>query len=70
MRKLACAMLMTWGWSLISACSNQQVYNALQGARENECVKIVDATKRAQCMNDAHKPYNQFEQQRNESRTQ
>lgn len=68
MRKVIRALSVLSGSVFISACSNEQMYNSMQGARENECVKIIDAEKRAQCMNDAHKPYNQFEQQRNESR--
>lgn len=70
MHKLIRAALVLLTLQLVAACSNQQAYNSLQGARENECQKIVDATQRNQCFDNAHKPYDQFEQQRSESRNQ
>ena len=70
MRKLIRAAAILLSMQIVSACSNQQAYNSLQGARENECLKVVDAAQRNQCVDNAHKPYDKFEQQRNESRNQ
>jgi hypothetical protein len=52
---------------LIGGCSNEQVYNSIHGAKETECQKILDAGERNRCLNDAHKPYSTYKQQRDES---
>jgi hypothetical protein len=53
---------------VISACTGEQTYNSLQGARENECRAIPDAVQRDQCYAEACKSYDKFNQERNESR--
>jgi len=56
------------GFFALVGCSNQQAYNSLQGARENECRQIADANERDSCFENARKSYDQYEQQRKESR--
>lgn len=68
MRKLIRAIFVTAGALIFIACSNEQVYNSLQGARENECPKIVDAAQRSQCFDNARTSYDKYEQQRNDAR--
>lgn len=69
MRKLIRAVFIFCGAQGLFACSGEQVYNSLQGARENECQQIVDATQRNQCLENAHKSYDKYDRQRNESHT-
>ncbi len=61
-------LVMTVGFFVLGGCSNQQAYNSLQGARENECRQIADATERDSCFENARKSYDKYEQQRKESR--
>lgn len=49
-------------------CTNRDTYDSLQGAREQECRQIADASERDQCFDNARTSYDKFEQRRNESR--
>lgn len=69
MRTLIRGMMIVAGVQTLGACSNAEVYNSLQGAREQECQQIVDALQRNQCLDNAHKSHEQFERERNESRS-
>lgn len=51
----------------LAACSNEQIYNSLSGAKENECQKIVDANERARCLDAAKESYEKYQQRREES---
>ncbi len=53
--------------ALLAGCSHEQMYNSMQGAKENECQKIIDASERARCLDNAHMPYQQYRQQRDDS---
>ncbi len=48
----------------LTACTNRQAYDSLQGARQQECGKIVDANERARCYGVASQPYDRYEQER------
>jgi hypothetical protein len=48
----------------LTACSNREVYDSLQGARQNECGKIVDDNTRQQCYSDAGKSHDHYEKDR------
>ena len=63
-------LLIVIGVQILGACSNAEVYNSMQGAREQECQHIVDAAQRNQCLDSAHMSHDRYEQQRNESRKQ
>ena len=49
---------------LLGACSSQQIYDSSQGWRQNECNKMVDADKQRQCLEQANKPYDSYERER------
>jgi hypothetical protein len=51
----------------LTGCSNQELYNSQQGAKENECQKIVDANERSRCLEAAHESYDNYEKRRQES---
>ncbi len=70
MRKLIRALAIVIGLQLLGACSNEQLYNSQQGAREQECEQITDIARRNLCLDDAHKSYARFEYERSESRNQ
>jgi hypothetical protein len=48
----------------LTACTNREVYDSLQGARQNECSKIVDDGARQQCYSDAGKSHDRYEKER------
>lgn len=47
-----------------AGCTNREVYDSLQGAREDQCRKIADADARQRCYDDAHKSYDKYERER------
>ncbi|HSB95765.1 MAG TPA: hypothetical protein VLC91_04930 [Spongiibacteraceae bacterium] len=49
---------------LIMGCSNREVYDSLQGAKQNECNKIVDNNERQRCFDDAGKSYDRYRRER------
>lgn len=49
---------------LMSACSNQQLYQSSQGLRQSECDRLMDAEKRQQCIDAANKSYDAYEKER------
>lgn len=44
----------------LGGCSSEQVYNAAQGWRRNECYKIGDLDRRDRCLKDADLPYDAY----------
>jgi hypothetical protein len=48
----------------LNGCSNREVYNSLQGAKQNECNKIVDNNERQRCFENANKNYDRYQQQK------
>jgi hypothetical protein len=52
--------------AVLSGCSNQEIYNSQQGAKENECQKIIDANERHRCLEAAHESYDKYEKRRQE----
>ncbi|MGZ8252389.1 MAG: hypothetical protein ACXWT7_08590 [Methylophilaceae bacterium] len=44
----------------LQACTGQQMYNSAQGARQNECRKILDNAARDRCFETADKQYDQY----------
>lgn len=51
-------LLMSYG------CSNREVYDSLQGAKQNECNKVVDNNERQRCFEDANKSYDRYQRER------
>jgi len=49
---------------LITGCSNREVYDSLQGAKQNECNKIADNSARQRCFDDAGKSYDRYQRER------
>ena len=47
----------------ILACSNQQVYTAIQENRKQECMKLAVA-EYEECMLDFNRSYDEYEQER------
>lgn len=66
MKELGISLLVASG---LLGCTNQQAYNSMEGAREHECRQIADANERDLCFANARKPYDKYEQERNESRS-
>lgn len=64
MRNYVCIIAVA---GLIGGCSNEQIYNSTQGAKEGECQKIIDAGERGRCLDEAHKSYDTYKRQRDES---
>ena len=50
----------------LTACSNRQAYDSLQGARQQECSKIADNGERERCYQNANKPHDRYEQERSQ----
>ena len=44
-----------------SGCSSEQIYNAAQGWRRNECYKIGDLDQRERCLKEANRPYDAYD---------
>ncbi|MDB6060228.1 MAG: hypothetical protein JWM78_331 [Verrucomicrobiaceae bacterium] len=59
-----CAILLAV--MLLGGCSHEQLYNSMQGARDEKCQKIIDGGERARCLDNAHQPYDKYRQQREE----
>lgn len=47
----------------LTACSNRQMYEAMQASRRNECQKYDDPT-RARCLEGANMSYKQYRLER------
>ena len=54
--------LTTLIFALLQGCAAENVYNAAQGARLNECTKIADNAQRARCYDSATQSYESYEQ--------
>ena len=50
----------------LCGCSDRQVYDSLQGAKQNDCNKIADNNERERCFAAANQSYDRYEQERNE----
>ena len=48
---------------LLSACSNEQGYNAVKGWQKNECNHRVDNADREKCLKDANTNYEKYREQ-------
>lgn len=59
MPKLILAIL---SFALLSACSNERLYDVAQGARMNQCTHIADNAERARCYDNATQSYDRYEQ--------
>lgn len=51
----------------LGGCSGRQIYQSAVGWRQNECQKILEATERAQCIDQANKDYDTYSKERNAS---
>ena len=51
--------------SLVSACSNQQLYDTVQHNNEIECSKLPQA-QYEECMAEIDQPYDEYERERQE----
>jgi hypothetical protein len=49
----------------LTGCSNREVYNSLQGAKQNECNKIVDDNQRQHCFEEANRNYDRYQREQN-----
>ena len=47
---------------VLSACSEQQLYNNAQGWREAECNKILETPRRERCMKEARQSHGEYKQ--------
>ena len=45
---------------VLSACSQQQLYDNAQGWREAECNKILETPRRERCMKEARQSYEEY----------
>ena len=52
-----CLLALVLAASLAPGCTSEQVYNAAQGWRRNECYKIGDLAQRERCLKEADRPY-------------
>jgi len=50
---------------LIAGCSNRQIYDAIQANQKNECLKIP-SPEYEKCMERINKPYDKYEEERQE----
>lgn len=51
--------------SMAAACSNRQVYEAIQKNQQLECQKFPDA-QYEKCMQELSEPYDQYQRERDE----
>ncbi len=58
-------MLAALGLGLLQACSQQQVYDAVQQNRQLECQKLPDS-QYEECMKQYSEPYKEYERERQE----
>ncbi len=49
----------------LQACTSQQLYQATQASRQNECNKLVDRAEHDRCMQAANKEYDQYHKEVN-----
>jgi hypothetical protein len=61
---LLAPVLLTSSLFALTGCSNRQVYDSLQGAKQNECNKIADNNERQRCFDDAGKSYDRYQRER------
>jgi hypothetical protein len=47
----------------LAACSNEQIYNAVQDSQKVECQKYPD-TRYEECMKELSTPYDEYERER------
>lgn len=61
-------MRLVWlsGLLLVSACSNQRVYESSQDMREQYCENL-DEHRRETCLEQARMPYDEYEDNRQDS---
>ena len=72
-RQLASTVTMLKGWPValvlcvlaLSACSNRQVYDAIQKNRQLECQKLP-GTQYDECMKQVSEPYDDYKRDRDE----
>jgi hypothetical protein len=57
-------ILFTTALLALTACSNREVYDSLQGARQQECGKIIDDSARQRCFSEAGKSHDRYEKER------
>ncbi|MCB1701777.1 MAG: hypothetical protein H6985_12075 [Pseudomonadales bacterium] len=50
---------------MVPACSNEQVYNAIQQNRQLECQKLP-GTQYEECMREFSQPYKDYKRERDE----
>lgn len=50
----------------ISACSNRQVYDAVQNNRRLECDKMPDSAAREECLKQYSESYDSYQRERDE----
>lgn len=48
---------------LMQACSNRQVYDAMQARERNECMKVPESQYQ-ECMERTHQSYDEFKRER------
>jgi hypothetical protein len=58
------AVTLAFSLFLLAGCSNREVYDSMQGAKQNECNKIVDNNERQRCFEDANKSYDRYQRER------
>lgn len=49
---------------LLAACSGRQVYDAGQGWRQSECSKESSPEKQQQCLDEANRPFELYQRER------
>ncbi len=53
---------------LLAACSGRQAYDAGQGWRQSECSREISPEKQQQCLDEANKPFEVYQRERDEVR--
>ena len=47
---------------ILTACSNEQLYNSAASARQHQCSQMVNRDDRERCEKDANRTYREYEQ--------
>ena len=63
-RTLRVALAAALAAAMLAGCASRDVYQASQGWRRSTCDGIVDAEKRAACLERADRDYDAYERER------
>ena len=66
MDKRLTVALMIIACNVLTACSNRQVYDAVQNNRRLECDKLPDSAQRDECLQQYSESYDEYQRKREE----